>query len=444
MSKLTLNLGEYSKSHESKSTGTTAFTFESAMTQVEDIDLGQDMITEADRDLDQIELHLELWDRAVTNVNDAYDYAEKQLQKGGLKGASAQVFHNLYAAGADVLGDGIAKEVPALEAFDEEGAAELETRTSMEGAGETIKNAAETVWKMIMSLIDTVKRLAKQYFGTSERLKKTQEKMKELAGALKSQDVEMGEKKVSFSGIEHFVVGGDIEIDKFIKDLNTNSRDLDSALGSYADALSSVKGDKASMDDAKQKIEEAESDISDAVEKALQLKDKASDDEVKAAGIKRDSYAEIKTSPVLPGGKMFVVGIPASDSGLTISVNMITAEKPKDGEKEVDAKDISGAASLIKDSEDVLKEHDNVVKTMEGLQKQSKGLSDAIKKASKALSDSEDKQASKDLMKKIKDMKQLITLTYMPHKEAANVAVSHTKAQLAYAKACLKNMKKKK
>jgi hypothetical protein len=33
-----------------------ALSFESAMTQVEDIDLGQDMITEADRDLDQIEL----------------------------------------------------------------------------------------------------------------------------------------------------------------------------------------------------------------------------------------------------------------------------------------------------------------------------------------------------------------------------------------------------
>jgi hypothetical protein len=387
---------------------------------------------------------LELWERAVTNVNDAYDYAEKQLQKGGLKGASAQVFHNLYAAGADVLGDGIAKEVPALEAFDEDGAAELETRTSMESAGETIKNAAETVWKMIMSLIDTVKRLAKQYFGTSERLQKTQEKMKALVGNLKTQGAEMDKKKVSFSGSEHFTVEGDIEIDKFIKDLNGNSRDLASALGKYADALSAVGGDKASMDDAKQKIEEAEADITEAVEKVLQLKDNASDDDVKAAGIKRDSYAEVKTGPVLPGGKMFVVGIPASDSGLTISVNMITAVKPKDGDKEVDAKDLGGAESLIKDSEDVLKEHDNVVKTMEGLQKQSKGLSDAIKKASKALSDSDDKQTAKDLMKKIKDMKQLVTLTYMPHKETANVAVSHTKAQLAYAKACLKNMKKKK
>lgn len=434
-----MNLSNYADDNED--TGAVeSISLEALQSSVEDMDLLEGTACEAERDLDKVEIHLQLWDRAVQNVESSYVYAEQSLEAGGLKGASAELFHNLYNSGAEFLGPAYSEEVPSLESFNVEGAAELETRMAMDKAKKTVKAAVDAVMKVINSLINTVTRLYDQYLSKTARLNRAADKMMDMIKAAKTSGskAKPENSKVKFGGLEFVALPGETHIGDFAKGLAGNSK-LSKALADYANALKGVKADKASVDDAVQKIEEVEKDIEDAVKEALMLKDKAKGDALKASGFQESSYAEILMSPVLTGGRAFVVGFPKSDSDLSVSVKMVVAEKSK--AEDVDAVDLTGALGVVKSGQDLIKMHDQVLKTMRGMQSQAKGMSDAIKGASKVLDSVEDKGVTKDILNKIKNMKQLVNLTYAPHKDVATIAASTVQAHLAYAKASIKNLK---
>lgn len=384
------------------------------------------MSVEAETELFKDELSIQV----AVNSEESLAFLQEDLnaavENGGLKsGTEVAMFQRMYQGAVAPFG-GVMPDVPSVEAFGEDGAAELETRASMEAVKESLAKAGAFAMKLILKAIATVKKLFKQYLTANGRARKAVQDLQKAGKAAKGKATG----KISVSDLVAGNAVGDLT--KYAASVG-KEKDLAKGISDLAKAISGYKESEGG--DSLETINQARSALAQKVVDTFEANQEVKKDDVlKKAGLKAESYEKVSMTKPLGGGVRIVVGIPKLESGLNVAVKVIKLDG--DVSQEVDAIDGGKVASLAGDLAKLVDAHKDVLDAGDPIFKAGEELA----KACGSLKDVGNKQVADFL----KDAKNLANVVYKGHEGLAKHVASAITANVKFGAASIKTMKSEK
>ncbi len=381
----------------------------------------------AEVELFEAEIKVEVVASSLEQLNTLSSDLESTLENGGLKTPVEQaMFQRLFESATGPFGAAVTS-VPSLEAFDAEGAAEIETRASLEVIKENAKKVADWAAKMLDKAIALVTKLVRQYLTLGGRNRATLGKLKEaLKAATGSPE---GEVEVS-----KYVSEADVaKATKYAKDV-ASDKDITGALSTIGEAIKAYDAEK--KEESLEKIKEAKANLAVVVKGTYEANTEATEEEAKIAGFTADGYEGVFKSSEIAAGVHVVVAVPKDASSLNVGLKVVALKKDVEGGK-AKALDVTAAGKLIDDLVRATDVHDAVVSVMD---KQVAATKDLVKALKGEISESDDKRAIAFL----KDIKTLSKVAYVGHQGVAKELAKIVSGQANYIKASIGTMKTKK
>lgn len=390
-----------------------------------------DVRTDADFELLSTEIDMHVANSSYEALSRLETSLNASLENGGLKtNFEVQSFHDLYNQATNCLGSQ-KLELPAMEAMLQDGAAEIETRVSLEKVKDTLKKVGAAIVAVFEKVVDFVMKIYEQYFSRAGKARSNLEAMAKLLPKVKGQPKE---KELKVSNGNYLKSKGDIELVRYAE-MIAKDKDIARVMKEMGVAIKNASADDAGK--ALADLKSVEFKLVEAVLSGFQIKKPVTGkDIIKKAGFKKaDSYKSFMMGPVLAGGGMVVVGVPDADSMRPLMVGFVFNETG--GDNTLPALKDTEMGAVIKDGLSALASHDAVIADMKGNIEEINAFKASLAKLAK---DVNDNPAAKDLAVYLKDLPTRIKAAYELHRSISNQLAAYAAACGDYVKSSMKNL----
>jgi hypothetical protein len=313
---------------------------------LEGFDSMDETVTEAEVELMQLEVQFETIVKTEVSHTNLISALESTIENGGLRGAAVDMAQEWYREAAAPLGE-LAEEIPSVESFGEEGGAITETENTVMAAKGNLGKLKAAGKGFAKKVIEAIKRMIAQYFTKHGRVQSKVVKAEKAARAAKG-TLKTGKAKVAGANM----IPGDAKaLAKMLKSIK------------FSGVEAAIKQVLKDNDDATA-VSAAYQSLASAISKDLGGKE-AKDEEIKAAGISKESYEKFMITEAI-GGSRVVFAIPAPSSDKTPTARLMKiAGRAAELDVVEPTKASEGMTDVMNGINDVIKAGESMVKGLE-------------------------------------------------------------------------------